>query len=81
MNTVTYLGKMTLKNYNTRKKHIHFKAYQFFWQLEKALQHIKSNKELDLQISILGKVTQYELDVANSIKKTQNNTKSNTEQY
>ena len=51
---------MIFKPYN--KKQIYFKPYQHLWQLEKKLLSFTSNKELHIQISVLGKVIQYEED-------------------
>ena len=55
---------MTSKPYDIIQKQIHFKPYQHLWQLEKRLLSLTSNKELHIQISILGKVIQYEEDQA-----------------
>lgn len=55
---------MTSKPYNIIQKQIHFKPYQHLWQLEKRLLSFTSNKELHIEISILGKVIQYEKDQA-----------------
>lgn len=55
---------MTSKPYDKIQKQIHFKPYQHLWQLEKRLQNFRSYKDLNIQISILGKVIQYEEDQA-----------------
>lgn len=47
----------------TQKK-IHIKPYQHLWQLEKRLLNFTSYKELHIQISVLGKVIQFEEDRA-----------------
>lgn len=58
------LDTMTSKTYDIIQQHIHFKPYQHLWQLEKRLLRFTSNNELHTQISILGKVIQYEEDLA-----------------
>ncbi|GAA4946311.1 hypothetical protein GCM10023314_19510 [Algibacter agarivorans] len=58
---------MISKSYYIKQKYVHFKAYQYLWQLEKVLQHIINRTDLQLQISILGKVSQYNSDQENTI--------------
>lgn len=57
-----YLVTMTFKPQHKTQKQIHFKPYQHLWQLERKLLSFASHKEWDIQISILGKVAQYEAD-------------------
>jgi hypothetical protein len=55
---------MTSKTYHNTQKHVHFKTYQHLWQLEKELGRITSKKNIHLQISVLGKVSQDKEDIA-----------------
>lgn len=52
-------------------KHVFFKPYQNLLQLEKAIQRIKEkDHNLNLQISILGKISQYYSDGENALTAT-----------
>jgi hypothetical protein len=53
---------MYSKKYNTDQKQIYFKAYQNLSQLEIALNRIEKEDTAKIQMSILGKVSQYYLD-------------------
>ena len=55
---------MTFKSYDKIQKQILFKPYQHLWQLEERLLSFTFNNELHIQISVLGKVIQYEEDRA-----------------
>ncbi|MDD3721123.1 MAG: hypothetical protein PHW92_01365 [Lutibacter sp.] len=67
---------MISENYNTKQKQICIKAYQHLWELEETLQFIENKKELHLQISILGKVNQFNSDKENSIINKNKNIKA-----
>lgn len=56
---------MTSISYHADSKHIRLKAYRYLRHLEEALQFIENKKELQLQISVLGKVIHYNADKAN----------------
>lgn len=53
---------MTAERYNPKQKHIYFKAYEHLTLLEKALRYLKEQGHTGLQISIIGKVTQFSCD-------------------
>lgn len=53
---------MYSKKYNTDYKQIYFKAYQNLSQLEIALNRIEKEDTSKIQMSVLGKVSQYYLD-------------------
>ncbi|WP_339626627.1 hypothetical protein [uncultured Winogradskyella sp.] len=51
---------MILGKYNTKQKKIYFRAYKELSQLENALKHLKEENTALSQVSILGKVAQFD---------------------
>jgi len=49
---------MTTKDFNSKQKHVYFKTYKNLRQIKKVLKHVKEFNDSDIQISVLGKITQ-----------------------